>query len=67
MKLLLAALVIQLASNYPVQRVGPCPDGYYGSGDYCVPDGRDAGKAIIKRGSCPDGYTSEDQYCVEDR
>lgn len=50
----------------PLPRNGPCPLGYYGSGDYCVPGSSPATRgAIEKSGSgCPLGFYGSGNYCL---
>ena len=47
----------------PLEKIGSCPNGYYSSGNYCVPNSK-ARFAIYKDGSCPNGYYSSGDYCV---
>lgn len=50
----------------PLARNGPCPMGYYGSGDYCVPTSSSSTRgALEKNGSgCPMGFYSSGNYCL---
>lgn len=50
----------------PLARNGPCPMGYYGSGDYCVPTSSSSTRgALEKNGSgCPMGFYSSGIYCL---
>jgi len=50
----------------PLPRLGGCPLGYYGSGDYCMPNqsGNVRG-AIEKTGrGCPLGFYASGNYCI---
>lgn len=70
MALSLAALVQAGAQAQqpirPLPRNGPCPLGYHGSGDYCVPSSNPATRgAIEKSGSgCPLGFYGSGNYCL---
>jgi len=59
----LAASVAPIQAQVAVPKVGPCPMGYNGSGNYCVPRSG-AGYAVIKDGPCPSGYSGSGNYCV---
>ncbi|MFM8355901.1 MAG: hypothetical protein ACKOBM_13495 [Gammaproteobacteria bacterium] len=47
----------------PVLKNGPCPPGYYTSGNYCTPSER-ANPLVQKNGPCPPGYYTSGNYCV---
>lgn len=47
----------------PVIKNGPCPPGYYTSGNYCTPGDR-ATPLIEKSGPCPPGYYTSGNYCA---
>ncbi len=51
------------ADHKPVPKTGPCPPGYYSSGNYCVPK-KSAKPVIGKDGPCPPGYYSSGNYCL---
>jgi hypothetical protein len=59
-------LAAQAAAQQPLPKRGPCPSGYWNSGDFCTP-AEDAAPAIPRHGSCPGGYWSSGDYCVGDR
>lgn len=50
----------------PLLRNGPCPLGYLGSGEYCVPGSNPSTRgAIEKIGSvCPLGFYGSGNYCL---
>jgi hypothetical protein len=49
---------------YPLPRTGFCPSGYHSSGNYCVPNNRSSGAAVMREGFCPSGYHASGNYCV---
>lgn len=50
-------------AQQPVPKNGTCPDGFQGSGSFCVP--LHAGnRAIPKTGTCPEGWHSSGSSCV---
>ena len=48
----------------PLLRDGPCPGGYYASGNYCMPTS--SARPAVPRGggACPGGYYASGNYCV---
>jgi hypothetical protein len=61
--LVLAFCSLALAQE-PIPKKGSCPNGYYTSGNYCVPSGTRSNPAIAKTGPCPNGYYMSGNYCV---
>lgn len=66
---LLASASTPLHAQQPVRplpRNGPCPLGYVGSDDYCVPGSNPSTRgAIEKSGStCPLGFYGSGNYCL---
>ena len=60
---LLPAVIHAAPPAQPVLKSGPCPSGYYSSGNYCIPNSS-ARFAIAKQGPCPSGYYSSGDYCL---
>ena len=60
-------LATQAAAQQPLPKRGPCPSGYWSSGDYCVGDRRDAKPAVAnpKGGPCPSGWMRSGGACVK--
>ena len=50
-------------AQFAVPKDGPCPPGYYTSGNYCAPRSN-ATHAMFKNGPCPSGYFTSGKYCV---
>lgn len=50
----------------PLVRNGPCPMGYFGSGDYCVPSSNPATRGALEKSGngCPMGFYSSGNYCL---
>lgn len=62
--LLLTEFVVATPEVQPILKSGSCPVGYYTSGNYCVPSGKQSHFAIPNRGSCPAGYYNSGDYCI---
>jgi hypothetical protein len=50
----------------PLVRNGPCPMGYYGTGDYCVPTSNPSTRGALEKNGkgCPMGFYSSGNYCL---
>lgn len=57
-------LALVLLTTTPVIKAGPCPLGWYTSGNYCVPASQSSRPAIQKAGACPLGWSTSSSYCV---
>jgi hypothetical protein len=55
--------VVNAIPPQPLVRDKSCPNDYYSSGSYCIPN-NNAKFAIERIGSCPSGYYSSSTYCV---
>ena len=61
--LIAPSLALAAEDIKPIPKTGPCPPGYYSSGNYCVPN-KSAKPVIGKDGPCPPGYYSSGNYCL---
>src|SRR5258707_7510134 len=61
--LALCLMAMPAQAQQLLMKTGSCPNGYFSSGNYCVPS-KNAGAAIQKTGPCPSGYFSSGAYCL---
>ena len=68
MKTIVLALLLAAPAfadpSQPIQKLGTCPLGYYGSSGYCLPT--TSRQAIPKTSSpCPLGWVTSGNYCAK--